>query len=221
MVHAMRRQSTFLFSTYLLVSLSLSHPTQAITLNHYQSLASRHPATNTAVVAYFDDSENDYRYSSTPVVNGFYRVLLGRDQHGRYRVQDLFYASAQKHTDPYWIKSFDGLALFDFEAIDGPIVGYYRNGQLSYKGSIKNGEVIDQYDNYYPNGMLANRYTTQGNLSTQQFFYQSGQKAALIYYRDHQIISQTAWDQHGQPIAEARVIDYIREQILEDLAIDQ
>ncbi len=175
------------------------------------------------VVAYFSNSEDDFSYSPRATAGGFYRILLGRDPHGNFLVQDFFTDSDKKQTDPYWITEVEGLASFDLNYIDGSIQGYYSNGKTAFKGVLDHGEFASKYDSFYMTGELANSYTPlkNGHFSD-VYFYPNGQKALEIEYDDEGEIShQKGWDKSNNSFDDENAISELQDQINQQLYIDQ
>ncbi|KAA8734353.1 hypothetical protein F4V57_05115 [Acinetobacter qingfengensis] len=187
-----------------------------------QTIAGSQVSTTQAIVAYFKNSKDDYKYSSTPASNGFYRVYLARDANGRFLVQDFFQQTNKKQSDPYWVNDIQGLASFEIDYIDGPITGYYSNGNVSFKGTFKNGEFSGQYDNFYPNGRLASRYQPKGNNEySDEYFYENGKKAAILEYRNDELINETGWNNTGSKITDKNQIQDILDTIYTKIELDQ
>ena len=201
--------------------------------SHLSTQVKKQLITTEPVIAYFsqdagqqenvDDSSLDAGYSSTPVKHGFYRKLLGRDHNGRFLLQDFYQDSHKPQSDPFWIASPQGINSFDIAQTEGPITGYYENGQIAFKATYANGEAIGASQSYYNNGQLAVEETAKPDHTTfQKLWYENGQPAAEINIRvegenDAYIYQGDIWDQQGQLIKDEEqkieILDSIYNQI--------
>lgn len=163
-----------------------------------QTITGKKVSTTQAIVAYFDSVDNEY--SATPDAEGFYRVLLGRDEQGNFLVQDFFQKSGKIQTDPYWLFDAQGLTSFSVDYVDGLIKGYYSNGNVAFQGTLKEGQYQTSFDTFYPTGGIAHRTTPLNkDHSRVEYFYQNGKKAALFEYDEEgETTKEQAWDEKGK-----------------------
>ena len=174
------------------------------------------------IVAYFDSVDKHNGYIQKPVKDGFYRVLIGRNNQGHYLIQDFFQDNSQAQTQPYWVTSIEGLFQFGVEYIQGPITGYFKNGRVSFKTQMNNGKYIDPFESFYPTGQLANRTLRLKNGEmVDQYFYIDGKKALELKYAPNGERTQTqVWHSNGQSLDENQA-EMIEEEILEAIRFDR
>ncbi|AXY55963.1 hypothetical protein CDG60_04835 [Acinetobacter chinensis] len=161
-----------------------------------------------AIVGYFSRTENeedcgcasqiDSTYSKTPVEDGYYRVLLGRNAKGDFLVQDFYQKTGHPQSSPAWVT--DPLKLFSFDGsdVEGPVTLYYPDGKVAAKFTNKDGEAIEGED-YYTNGQLGSLFKTddQGN-SEYRLWYASGKKAVeYTLNKNQETTSSQAWNEDG------------------------
>lgn len=198
------------------------------TTQHIPSELQQQLMTSQPIIAYFtpDAGEEEncgcnsnvgHGYSATPVENGYYRKLLGRDKNGRFLVQDFYQNSHNKQTDPFWMIEPKGLNSFEGQYTDGDVVGYYENGKVEFKSTYQNQVAIGKSENYYPNGQIALKTEFIDEKTVlQKLWYENGKIAADLKMdaeQDFQIIDSKVWDQNGNVISDIEQSDEIIQQI--------
>ncbi|RZG72919.1 membrane-binding protein [Acinetobacter sp. WCHAc060025] len=210
--------------------------------------------TSEAIIAYFapDAGEEecacgstmDKGYSLTPVENGYFRKLLGRDQEGRFLLQDFYQSNGQPQTSPFWVKDPKGLNSFDGKYTDGDVIGYYDNGQIEFKEHYKDYMLQGKSELYYKNGQLnmVTEYADDVEVGETKTYYSNGQLASLenkldeehkthkLWYStgkqavdlivdpyDFSILSGKAWDQQGNIIEDEDERQKVIDNIYEQL----
>lgn len=188
-------------------------------------------ATTEPVIAYFapDAGEEacdcglimDQGYSLTPVENGYFRKLLGRDKDGRFLVQDFYQNSRKKQSDPFWIKAPQGLNSFDSKYVDGEVVGYFENGKISFKSTSQDQRLVGKTETYYSNGQLGlqEEYSDDQPI-VQKVWYEDGKPAAelkLSPSEDYSILDSKVWDQQGNLIQDEQRAQEILDELYQKL----
>ena len=179
--------------------------------------------TSEAILGYFSDEDNpeycgcvsyiDSTYYMTPVQDGYYRVLLGRNAKGDFLVQDFFQATKTPQSSAAWVK--DPMKLFSFNGddVEGPVTLYRKNGKVESTFTIEDGNYV-KGEEFYPNGKRGAAYTAdaQGNLAY-TLWYPSGQKATeyVVDLDDEYVGAYKAWKEDGTAADDQ--IDEIRENI--------
>lgn len=168
--------------------------------------------TSEPIIAYFSPdageeacscgSTMDMGYSLTPVENGYYRKLLGRDQDGRFLLQDFYQNSHKKQTDPFWMIEPQGLNSFDSSYTDGDVIAYKENGNIDFKFTVKDQEVVGKAFKYYSNNQIAiENEDIDNGITAQTLWYENGKLAAnLKTDEDNQILEINAFDENGTSI---------------------
>lgn len=188
-------------------------------------------STNQPIIAYFapDSGEEecscgstmDKGYSLTPVENGYYRKLLGRDEQGRFLLQDFYQNSHKKQTAPFWVKEPQGLNSFDSKYVDGDVIGYRENGNIQFKSTYKDQELVGKSFDYYTNNQLAveTEFLDEETM-TQKLWYENGKVAVnqkMNPSDDYQILERTVFDEQGSRIdgdeQAQNIIDTIFEKV--------
>ncbi|RQO37361.1 hypothetical protein DBR37_04035 [Herminiimonas sp. KBW02] len=179
-------------------------------------------STSQAVVAYFSNGETaqscnctsgvDSNYSLTPVPNGYYRVLLGRNAEGLFLVQDFYQKNKRPQSSPVWIKEPDDIFNFNSNIIIGSATLYYPDGKILETFTNTDKESRSG-EGFYKSGQRATKYV-EDNTGTQfEYWYQSGKPAAR-YGRSAsgQLNYAEAWDESGDKTEniDAIIIDIAR-----------
>jgi len=187
-------------------------------------------ATSEAIIAYFhpappdtqDDDDNEdpetaeqdddgytgLLYSSTPVEDGYYRVLLGRNTKGMFLVQDFYQQNKQPQSSPFWIKNPQHVYSFATEAVIGTFMLYYPDGKMM--GKLNN---IDENNRegklFYPSGERAMAYVEADfGTSHYQYWYRSG-KLAIEHIEHHHANRPsvlTGWDEAGNTVSSDKLL---------------
>ncbi|WP_175624272.1 MULTISPECIES: hypothetical protein [Oxalobacteraceae] len=177
-------------------------------------------STSQAIVAYFGNgetaqscnciSEVDANYSATPVPNGYYRVLLGRNAEGLFLIQDFYQKNKRAQSSPVWVKEPNDLFNFNSNVIIGSATLYYPDGKIlevfsNTDRDSRNGE------GFYKTGQRATKYVDDNTGTQFEFWYQSGKPAAK-YTRSAsgELTYAEAWDESGN---KAEDIDAIINEI--------
>lgn len=181
-------------------------------------------STNQAIVAYFGSgdapqscnclSEVDSNYSATPLANGYYRVLLGRNAEGLFLIQDFYQKNKRAQSSPVWVKEPNDLFNFNSNVIIGSATLYYPDGKVmetftNIDRESRNGE------GFYKSGQRATKYV-EDNTGTQfEYWYPSGKPAAKYTRSASAAVSGAvtyaeAWDESGN---KAENIDAIIDEI--------
>lgn len=207
----------------LALGLSFSSTSFAVTNNYLnQTIAESKVIETQSIVAYFDSIDNDTSVVDQPAKDGFYRILLGRNSQGHFLVQDYFQNTKKPQTDPYWLTSTEGFTSFGIEYIHGPVVGYFSNGKVSFKGLMNEGEYKAPFESFYPSGKIANRTSPLAKgFSRDEYFYENGKKAVTFEYdADGEATKTLAWDKNGKALS-ADEADAIEDEILDAMRFDQ
>lgn len=177
-------------------------------------------STSQAVVAYFGNgdkpqncncvSEVDANYSTTPVPNGYYRVLLGRNAEGLFLIQDFYQKNKRAQSSPVWVKEPKDLFNFSSNVIIGSATLYYPDGKILETFTNTDRESRSG-EGFYKSGQRASKYVEDNTGAQFEYWYQSGQPAAK-YARSAsgQVSYAEAWDEAGN---KADNIDAILEEI--------
>ena len=188
-------------------------------------------STNQPIIAYFDPdsgeeecscgSTMDKGYSLTPIENGFYRKLLGRDAQGRFLIQDFYQNSDKKQTSPFWIIEPQGLNSFDSKYTDGDVINYRENGNIQFKSTYKDQKLVGKSFDYYANSQLAIETEFLDEETTiQKRWYENGKPAVnqkMNPADDYLILERTVFDEQGNTIEDEdqaqNIIDTISEKV--------
>lgn len=184
---------------------SITPQSQNIPTNIQQQLSTAQP-----IISYFSKTPNeqdcgcasqvDQTYSLTPVEDGYYRKLLGRDKEGRFLVQDFYQKSSSQQSSPIWITDPMGLFSFENKYVSGSVTLYFPNGKVSYKGTLEQGEEVGPAESYYSNGTKGLESETTSALVKQKLWYSNGNKAAEISISNdesYEINDSKIWDKQG------------------------
>jgi hypothetical protein len=159
----------------------------------------------------------DQLYSSTPVDDGYYRLMLGRNSEGLFLIQDFYQQNKQAQSSPLWVR--DPLHVFSLsgELVIGSAMLYYPDGQILAKFNN-----IDAYnregEHFYPGGEQASAYkrTASDNVHRYElwYWYKSG-KPALHYSFQSQPLSvqSQGWDENGTQTQDNNELVKIRDAI--------
>lgn len=225
----MKLKSLFIIGLFGLSITGCSHlpTTQNIPTATKQQLSTAEP-----IIAYFAPDAGDDNdcgcntivgsgYSATPIKNGYYRKLLGRDQAGRFLLQDFYQNSHKKQSDPFWVIEPQGVNSFDSKFTDGEVIGYYENGQLDFKNTYKDQKMIGHAQNYYKNGQLALETEFVDDETTlQKLWYENGKLAAELKMdpqENNQTIESKVWNLQGDVIESLEQQDQIVNEIYDKL----
>lgn len=191
--------------------------------------------TDQPIISYFSKTPNfqdcgcvsaiDPHYSLNPVEDGYFRKLLGRDQAGRFLVQDFYQSNQKPQSSPIWIKDPLGLFSFENQYVSGPVTLYFPNGTVSYKATLEDGEEIGVSQSYYANGKLGIESDPAENDSyKERMWYSDGAKAADISVSNDeyaQINGGQIWDKLGQLVEDedkqSDIINGIYAQLDQDI----
>ena len=100
------------------------------------------------IVAYFSapDDEQEAELVTQPAAGGFYRVLLGKDVKGCYRIADHFQDSGKRQASTTTCDVAD-LTSWALDKPEGKMTLYRPNGQVRSESHFKNGRNhgVDRY----------------------------------------------------------------------------
>lgn len=209
---------------------SMQSQSKQIPSNIQQQLVSNQP-----IISYFSKTPNeqdcgcastvDQTYSLKPIEDGYYRTLLGRDQQGRFLVQDFFQKTQKPQSSPIWIEDPMGLFSFENKYVSGPVTLYFDNGNVSFKGTLEQGEEVGISQSYYKNGKLGlESEIVDGETVKQKLWYSSGAKAADFSVSDHssiQVSENKVWNKAGQLVEDEAEQTEIVESIYNELNADR
>jgi antitoxin component YwqK of YwqJK toxin-antitoxin module len=126
------------------------------------------------------------RYFRKDTVASFYGTIVKGKKQGTF-VSDL-------SENKFYIYTYKN------NVEEGPFQGFYNFGQLYTKGSIKNGEHVGEYTQYYANGKPALLITrnTISDLMVKKYFYINGQpESEGTLYRDKKVNEWVYYDFDG------------------------
>ncbi|WP_313043362.1 hypothetical protein [Acinetobacter sp.] len=184
-------------------------------------------STSEAVLGYFGDEDNpdycgcvsyiDSSYYMTPVKDGYYRVLLGRNATGDFLVQDFYQETKTPQSSPAWVK--DPMKLFSFSGsdIEGPVTLYRKNGKVESTFVNQDGVSIHG-EEFYPTGQRGAAYKVDENgNNAYRLWYASGKIAAeYVVDTDGEYVgAYKAWQEDGREANDD--IDDIRERVALEL----
>jgi len=100
------------------------------------------------IVAYFSapNDEQDADAMAQPAAGGFYRVLLGKDAKGCFRIQDHYQGSGKRQGLSTTCNAAD-LTRWELRKAEGKLTMYRPNGQVRAESVFKNGRPhgVDRY----------------------------------------------------------------------------
>ncbi len=155
-------------------------------------------------------------YSSTPVEDGYYRLLLGRNSEGWFLIQDFYQKNKQPQSSPVWVK--DPNHVFDFEndVVIGSGTHYYPDGKIVEK--FHNTDAENQEgENFYPSGERAITYKITPEKLSYEFWYKSGKPAVkyVEFWKNRRPIDMKGWDENGNEVKDAEEIRFRLAQEIE------
>ncbi|MNR79269.1 hypothetical protein D3C72_99760 [compost metagenome] len=166
--------------------------------------------TSQAIVAYFGNgdtqqscnclSDVDANYSATPVPNGYYRVLLGRNAEGLFLIQDFYQKNKRAQSSPVWVREPNDLFNFNSNAVIGSATLYYSDGKVleiftNTDKESRNGE------GFYKSGQRATKYVEDNTGSQFEYWYPSGKPAAKYTRSTYAGVTYAeAWDESGNKV---------------------
>ena len=174
--------------------------------------------TDKPIVAYFANSD-DAEYSTEPTEDGYYRVLLGRDDKGRYLVQDYFQATNKIQSSPFWLDDSEYLRNFAAPGTEGIMYSYFKSGELSTSSKFSSDDENHPTHSFYRSGKQAIEFTlTDEDSSTYdiKYWYENGKLAVdgkMSYPEDDAVYDAKAWDEQGKPVSGNAAITQIVESI--------
>lgn len=183
--------------------------------------------TSEAVIAYFKrtptsqgcgcgSSRIDPHYSPTPIEDGYYRLLLGRNAEGLFLIQDFYQKNKQPQSSPLWVKDPLHVYSFDSEVVIGSGVLYYPDGKMIEKFT-NTAPYNRQGESYYPSGERAMTYKMGRQTSWYEYWYKSGKLAAKsVESFDQGAYEMEAWDENGNRVEVGDAKDII-DRILAEL----
>lgn len=190
--------------------------------------------TQQPIISYFSKTPNeqdcgcastvDPTYSLVPIEDGYFRKLLGRDKEGRFLVQDYFQKTQKPQSSPIWIKDPMGLFSFENKYVSGPVTLYFENGNISYNGTLEEGEEVGKNQSFYKNGKLGlESEVNDGETVSQKLWYSTGAKAAELFAIENESIQVTdnkVWDKDGKEVDDPEQQNEILESIYTELNND-
>ena len=103
---------------------------------------------------------------------------------GTAQVQDFYYPSMKKYSDPYTVPAAQ-IKAFVPTLTDGTLVLWHFNGQKKMVGSYKNGKPDGEWTNWYPNGKKSAvmPYRNGQSEGTGARYYRNGNKESEIQFK--------------------------------------
>ena len=209
---------------------SMQSQSTHIPQNIQQQLNTKQP-----IISYFSKTPNeqdcgcastvDQTYSLKPIEDGYYRTLLGRDKEGRFLVQDFFQKTQKPQSSPIWIQDPMGLLSFENKYVSGPVTLYFENGNVSFQGTLEQGEEVGKSQSYYKNGKLGlESEIVEGETVKQKLWYSTGAKAADFSVSDDasiQVTDNKVWNKEVQLVEDEAQQSEIVESIYNELNADR
>lgn len=160
--------------------------------------------------------------SDEPESNGYYREVLGQMADGRTVVQDFYQASAKPQTSPFPIMKNGDVSQFDGSVIDGRVIRYQADGNVTSVAHYQNGKqqgwlnvyefnrLVAQLRDHGDNGFDVRFFSPEDKTWGEAYIYSSNvgklDLRELVLYRANGKILTTM--QHGQNGAENTIITY-------------
>ena len=180
-------------------------------------------AKGQSIVAYFSqpDAELNAAVVAKPTAGGFYRVLLGRDAKGLYRIQDHYQDNGAPQSNVITARDTD-LTQWTLEAIEGPLTLYRPSGQVRAKGSYRKGQPHGKDVFYNDDGSERSVvFWSQGSLEGPFRMKEPGtQRRVEGVAKDNEVKRIKAWDAEGQPLSREAAMALF-EEALTNWAKDQ
>ena len=147
----------------------------------------------------------DPQYSPTPVENGYYRLLLGRNAEGLFLIQDFYQKNKQPQSSPLWIDDPTYLFSFDSRVVIGSGILYYPDGTVVER--FENTDInTSKGEGFYKNGQRAVTYKQDARTSTFEYWYLSGKFAARYINSFDAAPRAEAWDEQGNKVQDADAV---------------
>ncbi|MFS6937202.1 toxin-antitoxin system YwqK family antitoxin [Neisseria animaloris] len=128
---------------------------------------------------------------------------------GTAQVQDFYYPSLKKYSDPYQITA-NQIKEFVPALVNGTITLWHFNGQKKMTGQYKNGKPDGEWINWYPNGKKSAvmPYAEGKSEGTGARFYRNGNKESEIQFKNNQANGYwKQWYQSGEPKTEMVMVN--------------
>ena len=124
------------------------------------------------------NSKNVVSYSLTPIHDGYYRVLIGRNTEGHYLVQDFYQNSHKPLSSAFWVVDPKYLFSLDIYDVDGEITIYRKDESKAEFNRIKDHRILF-HESFDQNGLKRLQYELDKNNQYQTtIWYETGKKAA-------------------------------------------
>lgn len=192
----------------LLTSLFICHLVMPTTVSA-KALDQLSPTTHTIqknqIIAYFSPVTLGNEYSANPLTTGYYRVLLKKNSHGQYLVQDFYIKSKSKQSDPFWLSQTEDLHSFDPISVTGTLKLYYPTGELFFTTQYnQKQQLIGPSQLFNRKGQLLSKEVTYKDGTVQSDYWYSPNVPALKvkFDKDWHVLKAQGWNTHGQAIPE-------------------
>ncbi|MCF7521036.1 toxin-antitoxin system YwqK family antitoxin [Neisseria sp. ZJ106] len=160
---------------------------------------------------------------------------------GMAQVQDFYYPSMKKYSDPYQV-SAGQIKVFVPTLNNGTLTLWHFNGQKKMVGSYKNGKPNGEWINWYPNGKksalmpyinglsegVGSRYYRNGVKESEiQFkqdkangywrqWYADGKPKSEMVMSDNKPVRIVSWDEEGRLLTDITISNGMRNGIVLD-----
>ena len=130
-------------------------------------------------------------------------------QNGVAQVQDFYYPSLKKYSDPYQVAAAQ-IRKFVPTLQNGTLTLWYFNGQKKMAGSYKNGKPDGEWTNWYANGRKSAvmPYVNGQSEGLGARFYRNGNKESEIQFKNDKANGTwKQWYPDGSPKTEMSMVN--------------
>ncbi len=128
---------------------------------------------------------------------------------GVAQVQDFYYPSMKKYSDPYQVAA-DQIKVFVPVLSNGTLTLWHFNGQKKMIGSYRNGKPNGEWTNWYPNGKKSAvmPYINGMSEGSGSRYYRNGTKESEVQFKQNKANGYwKQWYANGQPKTEMIMVN--------------
>ncbi|ASK28537.1 toxin-antitoxin system YwqK family antitoxin [Neisseria chenwenguii] len=128
---------------------------------------------------------------------------------GIAEVQDFYYPSMKKYSDPYRVPSAQ-IKVFVPVLENGTLTLWHFNGRKKMVGSYRNGKLNGEWINWYPNGRKSAvmPYVNGSSEGTGSRYYRNGNKESEIQFKNNKANGLwKQWYADGSPKMEMTMVN--------------
>lgn len=143
------------------------------------------PTNQNNIIGYFDVTGEIFSKTLETGTSGMIRKQLRVLDNGDIELQDFYYPSMKKQTDPFIVDKQTDLTSGSAMPKQGQITLFYENGNPQWRIFFREGRQ---------NGLMQN-------------WFENGQQKLELYLIDDTVISKIEWDENGALIEQSNTFD--------------